>query len=74
MQRLRQYMERKKVSQAALGKRVGVSQPTVWSWLSGQSFPSAKSLKRLSRETGLSIDALLDDRPCRTASKAECHN
>jgi len=48
------------MTQAELARRVGVTQPTVWGWLSGDSLPSAETLKKLATATGLSIDALLD--------------
>ena len=59
MQALAQHLKRNKVSQAALAKVLGVAQPSVWAWLSGDSRPSVDNLVKLSKATGLSIDALL---------------
>ncbi len=60
MHRLREYLESNQISQTELAKRVGVSQPTVWGWLSGESLPSATTLKKLASATGMSVDDLLD--------------
>jgi transcriptional regulator with XRE-family HTH domain len=60
MERLKQYLDKQRISQTELARRVGVSQPTVWGWLAGESLPSADTLKRLAVATGLSVDDLLD--------------
>jgi transcriptional regulator with XRE-family HTH domain len=60
MNRLKEYLQEQAMTQAELARRVGVTQPTVWGWLSGDSLPSAETLKKLATATGLSIDALLD--------------
>lgn len=59
MERLKQYLEAEEISQAELARRMGVSQPTVWEWLNGQTLPSAKRLQKLSELTGISINDLL---------------
>lgn len=61
-------MAAKQISQAELARRVGVTQPTVWGWLAGDSQPSARTLKKLASATGLSIDALLDQQEKKRAS------
>jgi transcriptional regulator with XRE-family HTH domain len=60
MERLRQYLDSEQISQTEFGRRIGVSQPTVCEWLSGDSAPSIANLKKISATTGLSIDDLLD--------------
>jgi transcriptional regulator with XRE-family HTH domain len=60
MDRLKQYLDHHEITQTELAKRVGVSQPTVWGWLSGESLPAASTLKKLATVTGLSVDELLD--------------
>jgi transcriptional regulator with XRE-family HTH domain len=59
MKRLRQYLDDNELTQAEFAGRMGVSQPTVYGWLSGK-LPSAETLKELSQQTGLTIDELLD--------------
>lgn len=60
MERLKQYLNSQEISQTELARRVGVSQPTVWGWLAGESLPAATTLKKLALVTGLSVDELLD--------------
>ncbi len=69
MERLKQYLEGEQISQTELARRLSVSQPTVWGWLNDESHPSAEMLKKLSNETGLTIDALLDHKPLQVATK-----
>lgn len=59
MERLKQYLEENSISQTEIAREVGVKQPTVWEWINGESLPSAENLQKLSRVTGLTIDALL---------------
>lgn len=59
MERLKQYLSDEKLTQTELARRMNVSQPTVWEWLNGDAFPSAKKLKALAALTGISIDELL---------------
>ncbi|HEY3658241.1 MAG TPA: helix-turn-helix transcriptional regulator [Steroidobacteraceae bacterium] len=59
MLRLKQFLLDSKMKQTQLAELMGVSQPTVWEWLNGDSAPSAKSLIKLSQITGISIDDLL---------------
>ena len=67
MERLKQYLADEEITQTEFAKRAGVSQPTVWGWLSGEWLPAPETLKKLSAITGLSIDELLDQ-PRRKAS------
>jgi transcriptional regulator with XRE-family HTH domain len=69
MERLRTYLDRNEIAQVEFARRLGVSQPTVWGWVSGDSLPSAEMLKKISNETGLSIDDLLGHVPRRSGSK-----
>lgn len=65
MERLKRYLEHEQISQMDFARRVGVSQPTVWGWVNGDSLPAAEMLKTISNETGLSIDELLGHTPPR---------
>lgn len=69
MERLKQYLAEEKLSQSELAKRVGVTQPTVWGWLNGESLPSAGTLRTLSNVTGLPIDELLSESPKRRGAR-----
>lgn len=60
MERLREHMEEEGITQAALGRKVGVNQSTVSDWLNGRIEPTVPNLKKLRRVTGLSVDELLD--------------
>lgn len=60
MERLKQYLAARKTSQTDFARLMNVSQPTVWGWLSGDSLPSAETLKEMADKTGLSVDELLD--------------
>jgi transcriptional regulator with XRE-family HTH domain len=61
MKRLRRYLERQGLSQAQFAQLMGVSQPTVCAWLTGESRPSIDRLKALSDQTGIGINDLLAD-------------
>jgi transcriptional regulator with XRE-family HTH domain len=61
MKALREYLDRSGITQAAFAKRVGVSQPTVSNWVRGAHSASPATLKRISRATGVPLDALLAD-------------
>jgi transcriptional regulator with XRE-family HTH domain len=61
MKVLRDYLRVTDTPQQAFAERLGVKQPTVWGWLNGKHFPSAGMLKRISLETGISIDKLMAD-------------
>lgn len=62
VERLKRYLAEHKITQADFAASLDVTQPTVSGWLNGDSLPSAQMLKRMSRETGLTIDDLLDHR------------
>ena len=59
MRRLKQFLADSKMNQTQLAELMGVSQPTVWEWLNGDSTPTTKRLIKLSQITGISIDDLL---------------
>lgn len=63
MQALDSYLKTTQTSQTDFAQRVGVSQPTISDLIRGKHSPSVDLLKRISRETGLSADALLSSVP-----------
>lgn len=63
MDRLREYMQERGLTQYELAKILDVSQPTVSDWLNGNFTPSAKRLLHISKRTGLSVDELLKGKP-----------
>jgi len=62
MKRLNTWMRKNRISQSELARRLDVTQPTVWAWCHGQKWPTMGNLIELSKETGLTVDALLDRR------------
>jgi transcriptional regulator with XRE-family HTH domain len=65
-QRLREAREALGLSQAALGQRVGISQPSVAKWEIGQWVPTLEARIRLVAVVGFdpfSADAPTDDEP-----------
>jgi transcriptional regulator with XRE-family HTH domain len=63
MDALRQYLHQHNITQSAFAAEMGVSQPTVSGWLSGEQFPTGRRLKEISNKTGVPIDRLLDAQP-----------
>lgn len=61
MKALRDYLDLTDTTQQQFAERVGVKQPTVSGWLKNQWHPSPAMLKRISAETGISVDKLLAD-------------
>jgi transcriptional regulator with XRE-family HTH domain len=61
MQRLKQFLLDSNMTQAQLAERMGVSQPTVWEWVHGESRPSFDRLISISKITGISIDELVKE-------------
>lgn len=59
MKALDSYLKTTKTSQTEFARRVGVSQATISDIIRGIHSPSVKLLKRLSKETRLSVDKLL---------------
>lgn len=59
--RLRVMRENVGLTQAALGKLVGVEQHTVSQWESGYRMPRADKLPRLANVLGCTINDLFDD-------------
>ena len=62
MKTLKTYLRRNRIGQSEFARRLSVSQPTVWAWINGTKMPKADNLVRISRETGISVDALLGRR------------
>lgn len=60
--RIRRLREDAGMSQGDLASKVFVSRQTVINWEKGRTLPDAGSLKRLSAEFGITLDALLDER------------
>lgn len=61
MRRLKQFLLDSKMTQADLAERMGVSQPTVWEWVHGESIPTVARLIEISRITGITIDDLVKE-------------
>ena len=59
MKKLRAYLDLTGMSQSELARRMGVSQPTVWAWVHGETMPSIENLRQLSAITNMSIDDLV---------------
>lgn len=59
MKALATYLENTGTSQTEFAKRVGVSQPTISDIIRGVHSPSVDLLKRIAKETRLSVDKLL---------------
>ena len=59
MKSLVTYMKRSNRTQRDLAAAIGVSQPVVCRYLSGEKRPSIDTLVRLSREIGVPVDKLL---------------
>lgn len=47
------------MTQSELAEQMGVSQPTVWEWVHGESIPTVERLIKISKITGISIDDLV---------------
>jgi transcriptional regulator with XRE-family HTH domain len=61
VQKLKTYLADSKITQTDFAQSIGVSQPTVSDWLSGEIRPSIDNLIAISRATGISIDELVSD-------------
>lgn len=61
MNSLRDYMKNNGLTQAEMARLLGVTQPTVWEWLNGKSFPSSRMLRAIAEKTGISADDLLKE-------------
>jgi transcriptional regulator with XRE-family HTH domain len=61
MKALETYRKASGLTQSQLGKRLGVSQATVSDIINGVHSPSIPLLKRIAKETGVSLDELLSD-------------
>lgn len=69
MERLRTWVEDKKLTYQQVAEKLGVQRTTVGQWISGYYVPSRQALENISRLTGLSIDELLS-KPKRKRSNA----
>jgi len=63
MEKLRSWLKTQDQTQAQLAKRIGVTEGAISQWLNGHSKPSRDNLLALSQQTGMSIEALIDDLP-----------
>lgn len=61
--RLREWRQRRGISQTQAAEELGCSQPTVSSWESGKLLPDAINLKRIGQVLGVTVDDLLTDTP-----------
>lgn len=59
----RLHLARGKMTQEALGARIGVKKPSISSWESGETAPSLDNLYQISAVTGLSLDWLMGRGP-----------
>jgi transcriptional regulator with XRE-family HTH domain len=57
-QRLAQLREEHALTQAQLGKKVGVSGTCVWNWEGGNTFPRPATLARLAQALGTDVQHL----------------
>ena len=55
---LRAYRDREGLTQAALGKKLGVAATTVYRWEHKARAPRRRDLARISQVTGISIEVL----------------
>ncbi len=69
--RLKEERERKGLSQAALAKEIGVGVSTIGMWESTSRIPSAKTLNKLLKFFGCSLDYLLGNSDQREAIEAK---
>jgi len=63
MDKIRSWLKDKDQTQAQLAKSVGVTEGAISQWLNGHSRPSLDNIRALSQQTGISVDALIDDLP-----------
>lgn len=63
MDKLRRWIAREGVTQSELASRLDVHESAISQWLNGHSRPSLDSLRKLSSETGISLDDLARDIP-----------
>ncbi|EJC5210354.1 helix-turn-helix transcriptional regulator [Salmonella enterica] len=59
-ERIRQARREQKITQEALGKKVGVSKATISQWESGTTEPNGKNLVNLAKELGVTVEWLLN--------------
>jgi transcriptional regulator with XRE-family HTH domain len=61
MQLIRQFLERKKLTQEEFAEQVGVSQGVISHWLSSKKRPSLDNLLSMSAVTSIPIEKLIAD-------------
>lgn len=71
MQALDSYLKATNTTQTEFARRVGVSQPTISDIINKRHSPSVDLLKRIAKETGLSIDELLSPEASRRRRAAQ---
>lgn len=59
MNRIRQYREQRKLSQAYVAEKLDITQQAIAKWETGESLPRADKLPQLAAILGCSIDELL---------------
>lgn len=62
MRKLRKWLDKNNVTQSDLARRIGVTPGAISHWVNGSYLPAIDSLLALSRETGLSLNELTQDR------------
>ena len=53
-------LKQRHMTQHELAARIGVHDPTMSKWMTGQRQPSAYALLRISRELGVTMESLMD--------------
>jgi DNA-binding XRE family transcriptional regulator len=60
--KIKQFREKLGISQAALSKKLDVSQSTVAMWETGENVPKTNTLPELAKALNCSIDDLFEDK------------
>ena len=55
---LRAYRDKKRISQTALGEKLGVTGQTIWRWEHRKRAPRRKDLSRIARLTNIPLEKL----------------
>ena len=61
IKKLQRLIEREGTTQAALERKLGLSENRISKWANGKGEPTAAQALRLARHFGLSIESLVDD-------------
>lgn len=70
MEKLRAWLLESETTQLAFAKALGVSQPTVSDWLTGNTTPTTQNLRAIAAHTGLSFEDLLSPTPSVPATRS----